>query len=435
MISSSIESEQAVIWCILIDSDCIHELELTKDDFWNNDNALIFSCIDDLRKASKPVDLITLKESLEAKWVLEKIGGITALVELTESVPTTSNFVTYQNSVKQASTLRNINSLSNWILDWINKGVNADDIIAGIYSSLAGIEEGIGSNTRDIADILEDTLDYIEQIKSTDLIGLPFWSQFKWLDLMTGGIQPWYIYRIGWGSNIGKSWLMYNLLISVLSKDDRVTFFALENEDRFTMKNLLWLKKGVNSLPEKIKRENYDFTEELMWFNEKPNFRIDSTHKSLHEIFRSAIKNKSKYIFIDYIQAVDIPWRFAGDVQKYAYYSLELQKFATKYWVAVIDLSQLSNESQKWGISGAGSWEFKWWGSLKESCDVGLHIFADERACEAKESELIWWDNSNYFKNHVQVKLSKNRLWGWVNSYKSYILDFDEWGKYLYNDI
>lgn len=432
---NSAESEQSVLGCILIDSDTIHELSLDKDDFYEKENSLIFSSIKELIKEWTPIDLITVKEKLENNKQLKQIGGITYLMELTEIVPTTSNFSSYQKSVKDLSTLRKVNRLSWLILDWIGKWDNADDIIADVYNSLTNIEEGIWSNAKDIADILEDTLDYIEQIKSTDLVGLTFWTQFKWLDMMTGWIQPWYIYRIGWGSNIGKSWLMYNVLISVLQKDDRVTFFALENEDRFTMKNLLWLKKWVNSLPEKIKRENYDFTEELMWFNEKGNFKIDSTHKNLHEIFRSAIKNKSKYIFIDYIQAVDIPWKFAGDVQKYAYYSLELQKFATKYGIAVIDLSQLSNDSQKWGVNGLGSGEFKWGGSLKESCDVWLHIFADTNACAAKESALSSGDNDTFYKNYVQVKLTKNRLgWG-VNSYKNYILDFDEWGKYLYNDI
>ena len=433
--NTGIESEQAVMWCILIDNDVLVELTLTKEDFSHPDNKKIFACIEELRKEWTPIDLITLKEKLEGRNQLTGLGWITALTALTEVVPHTSRFSTYQESVKSASTMRSVQNLSNMIVDWINKGKDADSIMASLYSNLSDIEEGINSDSRDIADILEDTLDYIEQIKSTELVWLSFGSQSSWLDIMTGGIQPWYIYRIGWGSNIGKSWLMYNMLISVLMKDDRVTFFALENEDRFTMKNLLWLKKGVNSLPVKIKKENYDFTEELAWFYEKPNFRIDSKHKNLHEIFRAAVKNKSKYIFLDYIQAIDIPWSFNGDVQKYAYYSLELQKFATKYGIAVIDLSQLSNESQKGWISWSGSWEFKGGWSLKESCDVGLHIFDDEAKSAAKESEVNWGDTANFYKNYVRVKMSKNRLGGGVNSHKWYIMDFDAGGKYEYNDF
>lgn len=432
---NSIESEQAVLWCILIDNDVFAELELSSADFWEPNNAMVFESIGELRKEWIPVDLVTMKEILEKKGVLERIGWVTTLVEFTEMVPTTGHFKTYQESVLKASSLRNVNKLSHTILDGLKKWLNADEILADVYSSIANIEDWMGSTTKDIDDILEDTLAFIEKMKSTELIWLPFGKEFKWLDMMTGWIQPWYIYRVGWGSNIGKSWLMYNMLMSVLAKDDRVTFFALENEDKFTMKNLLWLKKWVNTLPEKIKRENYSFTDEAVHFSTMQNFRIDSTHKNLHEIFRAALKNKSKYIFIDYIQAIDIPWKFAWDVQKYAYYSLELQKFATKYWVAVIDLSQLSNDSQRWGISWSGSWEFKGGGSLKESCDVGIHIFEDELGTEGKTSAILNWDLRDFYKNFVKIKLSKNRLWGWVGTYKKYIIDFDAGGKYLINDI
>ena len=432
---NSMESEQSVLGCILIDCDIVQEIELNKEDFYDSANAAIFNSMKELIKEGTPIDFITLKEQLEKNKKLKQVWWISYLTELVDIVPTTSNFASYQKKVKDLSTLRQMNRMSSLIIDGIDKGKNADDIISEVYSTLSNIEEGINSETKDIADILEDTIDYLEQIKNTELVWLSMWSNFKWLDMMTWWIQQWYIYRIGWGSNIGKSYLMYNILISILQKDDRVTFFALENEDKFTMKNLLWIHKWVNSLPEKIKRSNYDFNPSLEWFNEKRNFRIDSKHKNLHEIFRAAVKNKSKYIFIDYIQAVDIPWSFSSDVQKFAYYSLELQKFATKYWIAVIDLSQLSNESQKGWFNWAGSTEFKGGGSLKESCDVGLHIFADDFKSQAKEDEVSGGDIANFYKNYVKVKLSKNRLWWGVWTNKNYVIDFDKWGRYLFDDI
>jgi hypothetical protein len=63
----------------------------------------------------------------------------------------------------------------------------------------------------------------------------------------------------------------------------------------------------VNSLPANIKKHNIEFDEELLWFSKKKNFRIDKKTRKLDEIFRVALRNKSKYIFIDYIQKVKVP--------------------------------------------------------------------------------------------------------------------------------
>jgi hypothetical protein len=39
----------------------------------------------------------------------------------------------------------------------------------------------------------------------------------------------------------------------------------------------------------------------------KPNFTITSKYRNLFDIFRIAVKNKSEFIFIDFIQLVEIP--------------------------------------------------------------------------------------------------------------------------------
>jgi len=61
-----------------------------------------------LYKYNKPIDLITVKEKLDDQKLLEKIGGMTYLTELTEIVPTTSNVFEYAQIVKNKAVLRNL---------------------------------------------------------------------------------------------------------------------------------------------------------------------------------------------------------------------------------------------------------------------------------------------------------------------------------------
>lgn len=427
----NLEAEQSVLGCILIDPLTLQDCSLTPSDFSSSTNKTIYGAIKALQKDGTSIDLVTLKTKLESEKKLDSIGWILTLVELTDIVPTTSNFTAYTKLVSESATSRRLQQISEQIKGSLKNEASPDEIMWQIYKELQIIEDWAGSTEEKIADILEETVEYLERIKSDDLLGVSFWSQFVWLDQMTGWIQPWTITRIWWGSNVGKSWLLFNFLLSVLFFDDRVTFAAVENANTFTMKNLLGLKKGVNSLPHMIKAKDYNFSDEFNWFAERENFYIDSKHKNLDDIFRTTLKNKSKYLFIDYIQAVEIPWKFANDIQKYASYSLRVQQFASKYNVAVIDLSQLSNETSRGWAKGAGSSEFSWGWNLKASADIGIHIFNDDLKMDAKSSAVENWEMENFFQNFVHVKLSKNRLWGGVGTVEDYNIDFDQGWKYL----
>ena len=63
-----IEAEQAVIGSMLTDKDAVIEaLEvLTKDDFYREDNRIIFEAICNLYNKSEPIDIITVKDQLVA---------------------------------------------------------------------------------------------------------------------------------------------------------------------------------------------------------------------------------------------------------------------------------------------------------------------------------------------------------------------------------
>ena len=113
-----IEAEQAVIGSMLTDKEAvISAIEaLTPDDFYREDNKIIYSAILNLYNKGEAIDIITLKSELSSMGKLEAVGGLEYLAELPEKVPTTANVEKYINIIEEKSTLRTLIKTGNEII-------------------------------------------------------------------------------------------------------------------------------------------------------------------------------------------------------------------------------------------------------------------------------------------------------------------------------
>lgn len=423
----NIEAEQSFLWSLLISPEYFSEIEINSSDFYDNINKIIFTALEIIKKEWMKIDLISVKNHLEKQKLLHKVWWISYLTDLYEIVPTTTNIKEYEKIIKEKSKLRRVLQLMNRINSEIYNENKSSEIINNIYSEIQKIEEDTDKK-EDMAELYEETLEYIENIKSKELVGISYGKEFNYLDLFTGWIQPWNIIRIWWWSNIWKTWLLYNFLLELVEKDDRITFFSLENAGRFTMKNICWLKKWVNSLPQNIKNKNIDFTDELAYFFNKENFVLDTESRKLSDIFRKTLKNKSKYIFIDYLQLVQVDWAKTKN-DRLTEYAFQIQEFAQKNGITIFDLSQLSNESNRGWVDSQASTEFYWASELKSATDVWIHIFENKTKMELKKQSIEAWETTDFNKNYIHIKISKNRLWAGVGTIHNHIIDFSKWWK------
>ena len=99
-----IEAEQAVIGSMLTDFDAVvTAIEMLKpEDFYREDNRLIFVSIVSLFNKGEPVDIITVKAELESMGKFDNVGGIEYLAELPDKVPTTANVAKYIKIVEES---------------------------------------------------------------------------------------------------------------------------------------------------------------------------------------------------------------------------------------------------------------------------------------------------------------------------------------------
>ena len=112
------EAEQAVIGSMLTDKEAIiSAIEVLKEeDFYREDNRIIYHAILNLYNRAEPVDIITLKAELSSLGQLDAVGGIEFLATLPDKVPTTANVEKYIKIVEEKSILRNLLKTANEII-------------------------------------------------------------------------------------------------------------------------------------------------------------------------------------------------------------------------------------------------------------------------------------------------------------------------------
>ena len=102
---NDVEAEQAVLGSMLTDKDAvIAAIEVLKpEDFYREDNKIIYTAVQSLYNRAEPVDIITLKSELTSMGKFDSIGGLEYLAELPEKVPTTANVDKYIKIVEEKS--------------------------------------------------------------------------------------------------------------------------------------------------------------------------------------------------------------------------------------------------------------------------------------------------------------------------------------------
>lgn len=101
----NLEAEQSVLGGIMLDTGsdrCQKAMAMLKpESFYLRSHQVIFAEMRELVAKQRPVDLITLIESLEAKSLGEQAGGFAYMAELSKNTPSAANIVHYAMVVRE----------------------------------------------------------------------------------------------------------------------------------------------------------------------------------------------------------------------------------------------------------------------------------------------------------------------------------------------
>ncbi len=409
----ALEAEQSVIWSILIDKDCFITIwdMLKSEDFYSDANSTIFSVIFDLYKLNKPIDLITVKEKLDDKKFLDKIGWISYLAELTEIVPTTANIYEYAQIVKNKSVLRWLLKCWNEILSfWYDEDKQINELLelteksvfnvtqVFIQNKLVHINDILTQRYEEFAEIHENP----EAIKSHRLqLG------FSDLDNKTGWVKWWDLIILAARPAMWKTAFALNIAQNVWLAGKNVAVFSLEMSKEQLTDRMIASAMEIDSWKlAKWELEDHEFAKiwEAMEKLSDANIYIDdSAGWSLTDLKskcrRLKIESGLDLIIIDYLQLMS-NWNSFNRVQEISEISRWLKQLARELNVPLIALSQLSRavESRPDKRPVMSDLRESW--AIEQDADMILMMYREEYYDEFTEKKWV-----------TEIFMRKNRSW------------------------
>ncbi len=249
----SLEAEQSVLGSLLIDKDgflIIADL-LTHEDFYDDANVKIYEVMFELYKFNKPIDLITVREKLDDKKLLDSIGGLSYLAELTEIVPTSSNIFEYAQIVKNKAVLRRLIKSGNEIVSLgYQEDTPINDLLEKSEKSLFNVTQTFIKNKLvHITDILNQRYEEFAEIhENPELVKLHrLQTGFKGMDHKLTGLKGGDMVIVAARPSMGKTALALNLAQNIGFAKKSVAIFSLEMSKEQLTDRMIASAMGIDS--------------------------------------------------------------------------------------------------------------------------------------------------------------------------------------------
>lgn len=413
----SLEAEQSVLGSLMLDNTkweyvCV---QIKSEDFFNYAHRIIFSEMEKLLELNKPIDLITLSESLEGRGKLELIGGFSYLAELSKNVPSVSNVVAYVNIVRERSVMRSVITVANEIADagYNLQGRSSDELLDFAESLVFQISHSrIGCNFRikGIDSVLEDTIAYIEQMCDKSKCGVTgVASGYRDLDIKTDGLQKSDLIIIAARPSMGKTTFAMNVCENAAMTEKKpVLIFSLEMSSEQIMVRILASLSRIDQIRIRSGRLNHDDRQKISsvmaLLLEKRNIYIDDSafltpadvRGRARRLFRE--HDGLSLIMIDYLQLMRVPALSNNRTLEISEISRSLKSLAKELKVPIIAISQLNRSLEQRVDKHPMNSDLRDSGAIEQDADLILFIYRDE----------VYHENSA-MKGVAEIILGKQR--------------------------
>ncbi|MBI4993052.1 MAG: replicative DNA helicase [Candidatus Magasanikbacteria bacterium] len=414
------EAEMSLLGSILIDKDAMMKIAdiIDAEDFYKNAHAAIFEIMAELYNKNEPVDVLTLGNRLEEKNQLEKIGGRSYLVSLSNAVPTASHIEQYAKIIRRKSTLRKLLSAAGEItrLGYKEDAENVDTVLDEAQQHLYGVtQKHLKQTFTPIRNVLSDAFERIDELhrEKGKLRGLS--TGFKQLDNLLAGLQKSDLIILAARPSVGKTSLAMDMVrnAAVRSKAP-VGVFSLEMSKEQLVDRLLCAEAGVDlwkmrtgNLSDRPDSNDFPKIGHAMGvLSEAPIYIDDSPGNTVMHIRTKARRLQAEHglglIVVDYLQLMESHNNRYGDnrVQEVAEISRNLKGIARELNVPVLALSQLSRlvEQRKPAIPKLS--DLRESGSIEQDADVVMFIYR-KTADRSYRPEDIPPDERNIAELHI----------------------------------
>ncbi len=387
----SLEAEQAVLGCILIDPSVLGKVSLTvkPDYFYLPQHKAIFLAMLELDAAgSGKLDALLVLELLKNQQVFTDEDGKEYLVRLAEFVPNAENLELYCKIIKNKFYVRTLINVSGEIIDMAYDNQDeAEKVLDTAEQRIYDIRQGKAvAGPSSIGDVITDVYDRLYKLNSADkeqYQGLP--TGFPDFDKMVTGLNRSDLVLIGARPAMGKTSFALNLARNVAVKArKKVLFFSLEMSKEQLAQRVISTEARIPSQ----KMRTGDLTpaewEQLsgacLFLADVPLYFDDTANITVPEMKARIRQLKNvEAVFIDYLQLMQGSKKTENRVQEVSEITRSLKLMAKDLNIPVVVCAQLSRGTEGRGASHKPQLaDLRESGSIEQDADIVVMLYRED---------------------------------------------------------
>lgn len=411
---NNIEAEKAVLGAMLLTntkSNVIDDINtiLKADYFYRPKHREIYKAMLELFKVNKPIDNLTLIESLNAQKQLEEVGGIAYITELSNCVPSAENVKYYADMVKSTAIRRSYIQAGEQIKELAYSCNDIDTAISKAEKIIFDISQNYiyKNDITEPTDLMIECMQELEKQYESNAGGISgVDTGYRDLNKITGGFQKSDFIILGARPAMGKTSLALSIANRVAKRKIPVAVFSLEMSKIQLAKRLASQASCINS--QKIstgqlnENEWQRITKALETLSERPIYIDDSAEMNMLQLKSKARRLKREkniqLIIIDYLQLLTSERKRDSKIQEVSDISRQLKILAKELDIPVIALAQLSRAVESRQDKRPMLSDLRESGSIEQDADIVMFLYRDE-----------YYDKNTPNKNLTDLIIAKHR--------------------------
>lgn len=392
-------AEQALLGAMLLDADAADDAldSVATDELYFDKHRTVFQAIHQLRTDNRPLDLVSVTDTLRAGNRLGEIGGAGYISTLANSCPASVHWPEYAAQVRRDASFRRIMTAANRALEQAATRDEAtlDNLMKAVNEADAMAPDAQEPVT--YAELASQYVDVLEERHRTKQPVTGIATGFADLDDMTSGLQPGEMTILGARPSMGKSALARCIAEHAAIAGKGVLYVILED----TALNLIQRSMSAFArIPSRnlrrgwIREEDWSvICRQMQTLAVMPIHVLGPANISIRTIRRAA-KNlarvgKLDLIVVDYLQLVRPAERRDSRYLEVTDTSRALKALANECHVPLLALAQLNRDCERTADKRPSMSNLRESGDIEQDADCVLLLYREEYYFPGTENQHV----------------------------------------------
>ena len=386
----NLEVEQSLLGCLFLNvkaqSECFAKMKAS--DFYSTGHQKIFQAMYDNYIGNKGVDYVTVSKTLDSNGELDDVGGIEYVADLTNAVPSASNYKNYMQIIENDAVLRRLIELCQEGINYCFDNSNSKEALQYLEKQIFDL-----SKSKDMSELVQinegvnQVIDRMEKLSIDKNAFRGIKTGFPTLDNYTKGFHKGDLILLAARPGIGKTSLALNICSNAaLYGGAVVAVFSLEMPLSQIAQRTMCSVGNITMDDATSGTTNAKVWETVMQTkDELSNAGIyvdDSSLTTPSQILSKCRRLKAEkgldLVMIDYLQLMKADSvgskREANRQQEVADLTRNLKIVARELEVPIIVLSQLSRDIEKRNDHKPQLSDLRESGAIEQDADIVMFI-------------------------------------------------------------